>query len=261
MLLRVCIVVLRSLLCLTKHVRFKIFFGLILSPCITFAAPIIGIGSMYDVLKPESQSLMKRIYNSGESTAFIRIEILEIYPNEKKEVPLTESNENRLERNRLVVTPLRLIVSPSGFQNIRMMWVGERDEERYFRVRFTPVVPESKDGFGLSDNEIEEYKNTSLKAGVNILTGYGSVLIIQPKKPVFNTVIENTDSKVDVKNLGNTTIALDGIQLCNSTSADCIYPPRQIILPGRTFSVAKESTHPKINITLIEGDSSKLIVY
>lgn len=253
--------ILRSLLCLTKHAKLKIFFGLILSPCITFASPIIGIGSMYDVLKPESQSIMKRIYNSGESTAFIRIEILEIYPNEKKEIPLTESNENRLERNRLVITPLRLIVSPLGFQNIRMMWVGERDEERYFRVRFTPVLPASKDGFGLSENEIEEYKKNSLKAGVNILTGYGSILIIQPKKQIFNTVIENTDSKIVVKNLGNTTIALEGMKLCKSKSNDCIYPPRQFILPGRTFSVDKDSTHPKINITLIEGDNSKLIVY
>lgn len=229
-----------------------------------YAAPVIGIGSMYDVLTPDMQSMTKRIYNTGDSTAFVRIELLEIKPGSKKgggETPQKEISGTTLERDRLIVTPQRLIIPPSGFQSVRILWPGERGSERYFRVRFTPVMPETDDSFGLNKNAISEYRKNTLHAGLNVLTGYGTVVIVQPEKPQFNTLIEsNGDAGITIKNNGNATVSLDNLQQCKKTSTDCGAVTREFILPGGTHTVKKKARY-KINFSLIEGNSKRVLSY
>lgn len=239
--------------------------GVILSLCILSAsvnaAPMIGIGSMYDVLTPDSHSLTKRIYNSGDSTAFVRVELLEIDPGQKNkskdETPVKEISGNVLEKDRLVVTPLRMIIPPNGFQSARVMWPGIRDKERYFRVRFTPVMPQAEDGFGLDSKAAGKYRQETLQAGVNILTGYGTVVIVQPEKPSFNTKINNNASGgVTVTNNGNATVVLEDIRQCRSANTDCGEITREFILPGRSHSVTGKAGF-KTNFTLIEGNTKQ----
>lgn len=228
------------------------------------ASPLIGIGSMYDVLTPGTQSMTKRIYNSGDSTAFVRVDILEIDPSARRaeqELPQKENKGNKLEKDRLIVTPLRLIIPPAGFQSVRMLWPGERNQERYFRIRFTPVLPVANDGFGLDKEAVEKYKKESLHAGVNVLTGYGSLLIVQPDKPRFDTEItEKNKNHISVKNKGNATISLDEVRYCKSGNTDCGEVTREFLLPGRSHTLTKKAGY-KVNFTLIEGKSKKAITY
>lgn len=228
------------------------------------ATPVIGIGSMYDVLTPGTQSMTKRIYNTGDSTAFVRVELLEIHPGntrESVEAPQKELSGTTLEQDRLIVTPQRLIIPPSGFQAVRILWPGSRDKERYFRVRFTPVMPESDDSFGLDKTAAKEYRKNTLQAGLNVLTGYGTIVIIQPDKPVFNSAINDAVAgEITVKNNGNATISLDNIRHCKSANTDCGTVTREFILPGKSKSVDKKSGY-KTNFTLIEGSSKRVLSY
>jgi len=247
------------------HFVFAAFFLSVLSTITpAYATPVIGIGSMYDVLTPDMQSMSKRIYNTGDSTAFVRVELLEINPNNKKgagEVPQKELSGTTPERNRLIVTPQRLIIPPSGFQTIRILWPGERVNERYFRVRFTPVMPETNDSFGLDKTAMNEYRKNTLHAGLNVLTGYGSIVIVQPEKPQFNTVINNASAAgITVKNNGNATVSLDNIRQCKTANTDCGAVTREFILPGRTYTVEKKAGY-KTNFTLIEGNSKRVLSY
>lgn len=227
------------------------------------ASPSIGIGSMYDIFTPEAQSLTKRVYNTGTSTAFVRVEILEIDTNAKKnkrESTQKEIKAGSLTQERLIVSPLRLIIPPSGFQSVRILWSGEREKERYFRIRFTPVLPEINDGFGMDRDEINKYKKKALDVGVNVLTGYGSIVVIQPKNPLFNTVINDENKLFSIKNKGNSTIILDNIRYCENKKSHCENKSREIIFPGREFILQKIHNN-KINFTLIEGDNLKVIEY
>lgn len=224
------------------------------------ATPVIGIGSMYDVMTPGMQSITKRIYNTGDSTAFVRVEILEIYPKNQKEVPQKELSGATLERDRLIVTPLRLIIPPTGFQAVRILWPGGRDKERYFRVRFTPVMPETDDSFGLDKTAVSEYRKDTLRAGLNVLTGYGTIVIVQPDRPIFNTVIDDAADSVTVRNNGNTTVSLDNVRQCKSANTDCGAVTREFILPGRTHDVQKKVGF-KTNFTLIEGNNKQALSY
>lgn len=228
------------------------------------ATPIIGIGSMYDVLAPGSQSITKRIYNTGTSTAFVRVDIIDAFPGKEsggKELQQKQFNGNALEKDRLVVTPQRLIIPPAGFQTVRILWPSDRNEEQYFRVRFTPVLPDSGDGFGIDSNAAEKYRNEALKVGVNVLTGYGTIVIVQPNKPHFNSVV-NTNSLgvITVKNNGDTTISLDSIRHCKSVNTDCGETRRQFLLPGRKSEISPK-TGFKTNFNLIEGLNSKAMSY
>lgn len=229
-----------------------------------WGSPVIGIGSMYDILTPKEQSATKRIYNSGTSTAFVRVDLLEINPSaddKERELPQAEIGPGGLNSERLIVTPLRLIIPPSGFQSVRILYTGTREKERYFRIRFTPVLPEVNDGFNMNESAIKEYSEESLKVGVNVLTGYGSVMIVQPSEPYFNSQIDvSKDNLIYVNNKGNATITLDDIRYCKAVNTDCGDISREIILPERTFKLHKKPGL-KTNFTLIEGDSSKALSY
>ncbi|HIF2548656.1 TPA: hypothetical protein ACXZLZ_004224 [Salmonella enterica] len=228
------------------------------------ATPVIGIGSMYDVLTPDMQSMTKRIYNTGDSTAFVRVELLEMNLGDdkgEKQIPPKELYGKTLERNRLIVTPQRLIIPPAGFQAVRILWPGGREKERYFRVRFTPVMPEVNDSFGLDKKAVSEYRKETLRAGLNVLTGYGTIVIVQPEKPQFNTAIESAGaSSITIKNNGNATVSLDNIRQCRAANTDCGAVSREFILPGRTHTMSNISGY-KTNFTLIEGNSKRVLSY
>ncbi|MHA0273243.1 fimbrial biogenesis chaperone [Enterobacter ludwigii] len=235
--------------------------------CFSFtatASPVIGIGSMYDVLTPDLQSITKRIYNTGDSTAFVRVELLEIKPgrnNGGAEVAQKGLTGTTPERNRLIVTPQRLIIPPAGFQAVRILWPGDRGSERYFRVRFTPVMPETDDSFGLDNKAMSEYRKNTLHAGLNVLTGYGTIVIVQPGKPQFNTVIDSAGATgITIKNNGNSTVSLDNIRQCKTANTDCGAVTREFILPGRTHTVGKKAGY-KTNFTLIEGNNKRELSY
>ncbi|WP_406909104.1 hypothetical protein [Klebsiella oxytoca] len=207
-----------------------------------FAAPAIGIGSMYDLLMPGENNLVKKVYNSGDSTAFVRVDILEIrldsQGGEQELVP-QKMDGNALNKNRLIATPQRMIIPPSEFQSVRLLWPGTREKERYYRVRFTPIMPDKTNDFGLSENEITQYKS-SIKAGVNILTGYGSILYVMPDKPEFNTAVNDAPASVKVVNSGNSTIVIDDIRHCSYKKGECSSPTRSFVIPGRIFVIKKE---------------------
>ncbi|HGA3141963.1 TPA: hypothetical protein ACIR59_004278 [Enterobacter hormaechei] len=224
----------------------------------TIASPAIGIGSMYDLLMPGENNLVKKVYNSGDSTAFVRVDILEIrldgQGGEQELVP-QKIDGDALNKNRLIATPQRMIIPPSESQSIRLLWPGTRETERYYRVRFTPVMPDKKNDFGLTENEIAEYKS-SIKAGVNILTGYGSIMYVMPEKPVFNTEVNDDAASVKIMNSGNATIVIDDIRHCSDKKSQCSLPTRAFVIPGRNFVIKKESGK-KTFFRLHESENTK----
>ncbi|EMG7889738.1 hypothetical protein V5L74_003518 [Enterobacter hormaechei] len=202
--------------------------------------------------------MVKKVYNSGDSTAFVRVDVLEIrlggQGGEQELVP-QKIDGDALNKNRLIATPQRMIIPPSEFQSVRLLWPGTRETERYYRVRFTPVMPDKKNDFGLTENEIAEYKS-SIKAGVNILTGYGSILYVMPDKPVFNTEVNDDAASVKIMNTGNATIVIDDIRHCSEKKSQCSSPTRAFVIPGRNFVIKKESGK-KTLFRLHEAENTK----
>lgn len=221
------------------------------------AGPSISIGSMYDVLKNDEQSQSKRIYNNGDSTAFVRVDVLEIDPNNKGAESRVETlKDNALVKERLLVTPMRLIIPPAGFQSVRMLWSGERTKERYFRVRFTPVLPQQNDAFNLNEEEIANYRQETIKAGVNVLAGYGTIMIVQPQQPQFSTSVDKKGTGIEISNRGNATVVVEDIRQCKRKNVDCTASSRAFILPGRSHTIENASGQVT-TFSLQEGKSKR----
>lgn len=47
--------------------------------CVTVqAGPQINVGTVYDYLDADKSTYLKRVFNSGDATAFVKVDVLEI---------------------------------------------------------------------------------------------------------------------------------------------------------------------------------------
>ena len=227
--------------------------------CLTAqAGPQINVGTVYDYLDADKSTYLKRVFNSGDATAFVKINVLEIIYGADglpQEVPVQNAADGA-SRNGVMASPARLIVPAQGMQGTRLLYMGERDRERYFRVRFVPVVPEKEDEFVVSSEEREDYKN-SLSAGVNVMTGFGTIFFVRPKDARYSTVINDTDSRYELRNDGNTVLIVDEFKSCSlSKESDCGATTKHHVLAGKTFAFDKEKGR-EYRFFLIEGSDKK----
>lgn len=229
-------------------------------PLMATAGPQINVGVVYDYLDGDKSTYLKRVFNGGDATAFVKVNILEIIydaDGTTREVPLTNQADMNA-RDGLMASPARLIVPASGMQGTRLVFMGEREKERYFRVRFVPVVPEQEDEFAVSAEERDEYKK-GLSAGVNVLAGYGTVFFVRPNETRFDSAVNDGPGQYRIRNQGNSVVVIDEFRDCSvKDENECQPTTKHHILPGRTFEFDKQSGR-EYRFTMIEGKATKVV--
>jgi hypothetical protein len=224
------------------------------------AGPQINVGTVYDYLDGEKSTYLKRVFNSGDSTAFVKVNILEIVYDADgghQEIPVRTQVDGS-GRNGLMASPARLIVPAKGMQGTRLLHMGNRDTERYFRVRFIPVVPEKEDEFAVSSEEREAYKE-NLSAGVNVMTGFGTVFFVRPKNSRFDSVIDDSAGVYRLRNNGNTVVLIDEFRNCSlKNETECEPVTKHHVLAGKTFEFEKKPGR-EYRFNLVEGASKKTL--
>jgi len=222
------------------------------------AGPQINVGTVYDYLDSDKSTYLKRVFNSGDSTAFVKVNILEIVydaDGSHREIPV-KTQADGSGRDGLMASPARLIVPAKGMQGTRLLVMGDRDTERYFRVRFVPVVPEKEDEFAVSAEDREAYKE-NLSAGVNVMTGFGTVFFVRPKNSRFDTVIDDSAGVYRLRNNGNTVVLIDEFRNCSlKNETECEPVTKHHILAGKTFEFEKKPGR-EYRFNLVEGASKK----
>jgi P pilus assembly chaperone PapD len=222
------------------------------------AGPNINVGVVYDYLDGDKSTYLKRVFNSGDSTAFVKVNVLEIvYDADGKSRELPVKNQaNAVARDGLMASPARLIVPAGGMQGTRLLYMGERDSERYFRVRFIPVVPEKEDEFAVSSEERDDYKK-SLSAGVNIMTGFGTIFFVRPKNSRYDSVMDDSAGTWRLRNNGNTVVLIDEFKNCDVKNETVCEPTtKHHVLAGKTFEFDKKPGR-EYRFKLVEGDKRK----
>jgi len=238
--------------------------GLLLATFSTslLAAPVINIGGMHEFMSGTSTTFVKRIHNNGDSTAFVRVTVSEIVKDangKAVEKPVDSTAVMNKQASGVVASPARLIVPASGMQSGRLLYMGPRDKERLYRVRYIPVVPADKSEFGQTDKEFSEYvKKTS--AQLTMLTGYGALLTVRPQPERYDTQIRDAGDRHIVRNGGNTTIILESFQECKPGLKNCAQPAVRYISPGKesTF-IAKPGLSYRYELT--EGKQKKKVSF
>lgn len=228
---------------------------------VAHAGPQIDVGVMYDYLDGDKSSFLKRVFNAGDSTAFVKVNVLEIVYNAEgipEEVPVTNQAELAA-RNGLMASPARLIVPANGMQGTRLLFMGQRDHERYFRVRFVPVIPAKEDQFAVAEEERAGYEKT-LSAGVNVLAGYGTIFFVRPTNTQFDTQVNEAASRYLMTNKGNSVVIVDEFKDCPlGKDVDCKPTTKHHVLPGNAFEFDKQSGR-EYRFTLIEGSTKKALI-
>jgi hypothetical protein len=224
------------------------------------AGPQINVGTVYDYLDGDKSTYLKRVFNSGDSTAFVKVNILEIIydaDGTHREIPVATQADGS-GRDGLMASPARLIVPANGMQGTRLLHMGARDTERYFRVRFVPVVPEREDDFAVSSEERETYKE-NLSAGVNVMTGFGTVFFVRPKNSRYDSVIDDSAGVYRLRNNGNTVVVIDEFRNCSlKNETECEPTTKHHVLAGKSFEFEKKPGR-EYRFNLIEGADKKAL--
>lgn len=226
------------------------------------AAPQINIGGMHEFMAGDSSTFVKRIHNNGDSTAFVRVTVSEIVfdaNGKPAEKPIDATAVMNKQATGVVASPARLIVPAGGMQAGRLLYMGPRDKERLYRVRYIPVVPADKSEFGQTDAEFNDYK-TKTSAQLTMMSGYGALLTVRPHPERYDTQIRDAGDKHTVRNNGNTTIILESFQECKPGLKNCAQPAVRYISPGKesTF-VAKAGSSYRYELT--EGKETKKVSF
>ncbi|HKS12087.1 MAG TPA: molecular chaperone [Pseudomonas sp.] len=232
--------------------------ALLMLPATVSAAPELNIGGLYDYIDGGKSTLLKRVRNSGDTTAFVKVSVAELVYDDKGEAREVSLESMPLDERGLVVSPARLIVPARGIQSVRLLYRGKRSKERYFRVRFIPVLPEVNDGFAVNEAEAEAYAD-SLKAGVNLLAGYGSLLFVRPADSHYQTAASAQAGTLTVVNEGNSTVVLDHFRQCQAPGEGCAPATKHHLLPGRTRQFSGPGG-PVFQFELHEGQGHKSLV-
>ena len=227
------------------------------------ATPSISIGDMHEFVESDARTLLKRVANTGTSTAFVRIELKEIVyengePVERDMAPISVTES--APRPNLVASPARLIIPADSAQSTRLLALGPREIERYYRVRFLPVMPRKDGDFALTDDQQKKYAD-SLSAGLTLLMGYGAIVIVRPSASIYKTVMIDETNKYIVRNAGNTTITVQSLLDCNASGVDCepVEAPHRL-LPNREWVHPKKpGRHYRAN--LVEGKDTQAIKF
>ncbi|MNP62739.1 hypothetical protein D3C76_1580540 [compost metagenome] len=108
----------------------------------------------------------------------------------------------------------------------------------------------------LSSEEREDYKK-SLSAGVNVMTGFGTVFFVRPKDARFDTAINDSAGRYELLNNGNTVLVVDEFKSCSLTNeTDCGPTTKHHVLAGKTFGFDKEKGR-EYRFILVEGGQKK----
>jgi P pilus assembly chaperone PapD len=232
--------------------------ALMLASNTTQAGPELNIGAFYDYLEGPRSTFVKRLRNGGDATAFVKVEVVE-----EVHRPGQPALERALDGlpvadRPLIASPARLIVPAKGMQNVRLLYRGDRSKERYFRVRFMPVMPSSNDEFAITEQEAEHYRE-SLRAGVQVLSGYGALLFVQPQHTRYATHVGETSDRITVRNDGNATVVMDHYNDCDRYGKSCATATVHHVLPGleRHFEKKPGRTY---SFELIEGQARRKVI-
>ena len=225
------------------------------------AAPALNVGTIYDYLDAKNSSYTKRIYNGGDSTAYVKVTVLEMHY--KPDGSFTEVPVKGLDAagkgTGLIASPARLIIPVKGMQPTRLLFRGDRSKERYYRVRFVPVLPTKADKFAVDEAGREDY-NASMSAGINVMAGYGTIFFVRPTNAVFDSQINNSAKRYTLRNNGNSSVVLDNFKDCPvKGGGECKPVAKHHVLPQKTFTLDKVAGR-EYSFDLIEGTSKKSMV-
>lgn len=160
------------------------------------------------------------VRNTGTETAYVQVRAAEVI------APGTPASERRHatdpEALGLLAAPSRLVLEPGARRVIRLARLDDPSaRERIWRVDVRPVT-----------GPIESEANA-----VQLLVGYGVLVIGQPVEPTASLVGERRGDRLELRNTGNSNALLFDGRQCDPGGEPCVDLPAKRLYPGNRWTV------------------------
>ncbi|MBU9810349.1 fimbria/pilus periplasmic chaperone [Rahnella sp. C60] len=203
--------------------------GLKILSLATLAVPVlcfanITVSPMKVILNDQHAAALV-ISSKSETTQYIQGKINEVHnpgTPEENETPAPQGTSNSL-----VVSPLKFGLPAGNNQPVRIVGLGESNEEKIYRVHFQSLTP-------------EEFKNTgsnkNFTSDLSLTIVWGVVVMVPPAKQIAKLGWDA--SAQEITNTGNIHLLVNRIGLCASDKpeAKCQWKVlKKNVYPGKPF--------------------------
>lgn len=221
-------------------------FLLVLTGLLVVHTAVAGIGLsevIVDFSDPRKQRHDIWIVNDGKERAYITIEPAEIVnpgrPDEKR------VNQPDPEKRGLLVSPTRLILEPQQRRMVRLVVLGNRQQERIYRLRVQPVAPPP-------GTETDQPPPTRSGIAIKILTGYDALVIVRPREARAGIETRREGDKLVFRNTGNTNALLFNGKQCDASGKNCKDLPAMRLYAGASKTIPVPYRTP-VRYEVMEG--------
>jgi Mat/Ecp fimbriae periplasmic chaperone len=209
--------------------RSKVFFFVCLTLMSLSAEAGIYLDRIIVQFAPEDRGREDVIVFNESTTenAFVEVSVQEIVN------AGTEQEEKRVvtdpKKSNFLVTPAKMVIPPSGKKQVRLvdMKPASSDQERVFRVTFTPVLPPL----------------TEEASVIRVVVSYQTLVLIPPRKPTDQLDYSRDGDRLVVSNKGNSFVLLDGGKQCPDPE-NCTEVPGKRLYAGNTWETTLPMTGP-----------------
>jgi P pilus assembly chaperone PapD len=180
---------------------------------------------------------------NNEENLYVSVEIIQVKnpgSEEEERVKVTDPGQSKL-----IVTPNRLIVPPSGRKTMRLVNLQPGEEERIYRVTVKPVLPPL------------ENPESSM---VRIVVAYQLLVIVQPVEPLENLSVVRQDRELIFENTGNTNVLISEGAQCDNSGGNCVDLPTKRIYAGIRYTVPLSYDTP-VSYKLTASEESKQEIF
>ncbi|WP_447865996.1 fimbrial protein [Rahnella bonaserana] len=206
--------------------------GLQMLPLLVLAMPALCFANItvspMKVMLNEQYATTLVISSKSETTQYIQGKITEVHnPGTAQE---NETPAQQGAQNSLVVSPLKFGLPAGNSQPVRIVGLGESNQEKIYRVHFQSMTP-------------EEFKNTgsdkNFTSDLSLTIVWGVVVMVPPAKQVAKLGWDASAQKIT--NTGNIHLLVKRIGLCDSdkNEARCQWKElKKNVYPGKPYSPA-----------------------
>lgn len=181
----------------------------------TEGASGIRLDSLYENLAQDRNYKDIRVYNDSNSVAYVSVSIVEVLN--------PGDNYEKVEEPKFgdgpVVNSKAIVIPVESSRSVRVFYPDDikRENDRFYRIRFRPVLPTKKEGF--SDEDINNVKEIYSSFKISFAWG---VLLSVPKRDPNLSLSAKLDEKrqLILRNTGDSLVTVQSVVGC-SMENDC----------------------------------------
>ncbi|CSC05182.1 putative fimbrial protein TcfA [Vibrio cholerae] len=221
------------------------------------ASNTIRLDSLYQKLDNQQNYKDVRVYNDSKNLAFVSVSAVEVMNPGAKEEHVKETDFG----NGPLISTKALMIPAESSRSVRVYYPEtiSRDADRFFRIRFTPVMPTKEHGF--TDSQLKSAK--TVESNFKLSFAWGGLLAVVKNSPNLDYKVHlEASNNLVFENTGDSLVTIKYLSLCsedNQCKNITAKPFRVLSKQSKKIPISEFiKQNPKMNRIDIQEDSLPL---